>query len=246
MSNRLGRWLILAGVLLLLGALWNKNVLPEPQSLSAPLLDEPAQLAVSRAAMPVSVGGIDYSVQPLYKYDLYGLVVSTHDANTWWDYLHKEWNDKLNVIDLCVVWGENVRTGAYRGIRFSSGQFTCNYETSSSEAWAAFDTSAISNNHLLSDDPRLARAMRQVRIGDQIHFSGYLAEYSHNHGFPFKRGTSTVRTDSGNGACESVYVEDFEVLQRGGGPWFKVQWIGLGLIVLGLLVWFFLPMRMDR
>jgi hypothetical protein len=221
-------------------------VLPEPQTLSAELLDEPVQRAVSRAPMPVSVGGIDYSVQPLYAYDLYGMVVSKHDATTWWDYLHKEWNDKLNVIDLCVVWGENVRSGAYRSINFSSGQFTCNYETSSNEAWAAFDTEAISNNHLLSDDPGLARAMREVRIGDQIHFSGYLAEYSHNHGFAFKRGTSTVRTDSGNGACETVYVEDFEVLRRGGGSWLKVQWAGIGMMVLGLLAWFLLPMRMDR
>jgi hypothetical protein len=196
--------------------------------------------------MPVAVGGIDYRVQPLYKYDIYGLVVSKHDANTWWDYLHKEWNDKLNVIDLCVVWGENVRDGAYRGISFSSGQFTCNYETSSSEAWAAFDTSAISNNHLLAADPLLARTMRDTRIGDQIHVRGYLAEYSHNHGFPFKRGTSTVRTDSGNGACETVYVEDFEVLSRGGGFWPKAQWLGVGLMVLGLLAWFFLPMRLDQ
>jgi hypothetical protein len=246
MNNRVGKWIIFGGLLLLLPALWLKNVLPEPQTLQTELLDEPGQVAVSRPPIRVTAGGIDYSVQPLYKYDLYGMVVSKHDANTWWDYLHKAWNDKLNVIDLCVVWGENVRTGAYRGISFSSGQFTCNYETSSNEAWAAFDTSAISNNHLLSADPGLARTMRGVRLGDPIHFSGYLAEYSHNHGFPFKRGTSTVRTDSGNGACETVYVENFEVLRRGGGPWPNVQWIGAGLMALGLLAWFFLPMRMDR
>lgn len=209
MNHRLGKWLLLAGLLLWFAALWQKGVLPEPSSLSAQLLDEPGQIAVTRTPMAISVGGIDYSVQPLYSYDLYGMVVSTHDADTWWDFLHKEWNDRLNVIDLCVVWGENARTGAYRDISFSSGQFTCNYQTSSSEAWAAFDTNAISNNHLLSDDPALARAMRKVRVGDQVHFRGYLSEYSRNHGFAFKRGTSTVRTDSGNGACETVYVQDF-------------------------------------
>ena len=246
MNSSLGKWLIFGGLILLLSALWMKNVLPEPTLLHAELLDEPGQVAVSRQPIPVTVGGVDYSIQPLYKYDLYGLVVSKHDANTWWDYLHKEWNDKLNVIDLCVVWGQNVRDGAYRGISFSSGQFTCNYETSSSEAWAAFDTGAISNNHLLAADPVLARTMRDTRVGDQIHFTGYLAEYSHNHGFPFKRGTSTVRSDSGNGACETVYVEDFEVLGRGGGFWPKALWLGVGLMVLGLLAWFFLPMRMDQ
>lgn len=246
MNNRFGKWLIYAGLLLLLGALWMKNELPEPQALQAELLEEPAQTTVSRQPIAVTVGGIDYSVQPLHKYDLYGMVVSIHDANTWWDYLHKEWNDKLNVTDLCVVWGENVRSGAYQEISFSSGQFTCNYKTSSDEAWAAFDTSAISNNHLLAADPALAGKMRDIRIGDQIHLRGYLAEYSHNHGFAFKRGTSTVRTDSGNGACETVYVEDFEVLRRGGGPWHSLQWTGVALLILGLLAWFLLPMRMDR
>ncbi len=124
-----------------------------------------------------------------------------------------------------------MKSGAYREIDFSSGQFTCNFKTSSSEAWASFNTSAISNNHLLT--------------GDQIHFTGHLAEYSHNHGFPFKRGTSTVRTDSGNGACETVYIDSFEVLQRGGAPWYALQWVGAGLLLLGLIEWFSLQTRPE-
>ena len=245
MDNRLGKWLILCGAILLACALWKKSDLPEPPALRAELLEEPVQVAVSRDPIKATVGGTNYVIQPLYKYDLHGMVVSKHDADTWWDFLHKEWNDKLNITDLCVVWGNNARSGAYRDISFSSGQFTCNFQTSSNEAWAAFDTSAISNNHLLSNDPGLARKMRDVRIGDQIHFSGYLAEYSHNQGAPFKRGTSTVRTDSGNGACETVYVDSFDVLRRGGGKWYVLQRIGIGLLLLGLIAWFFLPVRLN-
>lgn len=245
MDNRLGKWLLIFGLVLWLGALWKTGELPMTQAVQAELLDEPVQIEVSRPPIEVAVGGIDYQVKPLYKYELYGMVVSKHNADTWWDFLHKEWNDKLNVTDLCVVWGNNVRSGAYREIAFSSGQFTCNYQTSSSEAWAAFDTSAISNNHLLSADPAVARRMSDVRIGDQIHFSGYLAEYSHNHGFPFKRGTSSVRTDTGNGACETVFVERFEVLRRGGDKWPAVQWAGIALMVLGVLAWLSLPVRLK-
>lgn len=163
------------GMTLLACALWKKTELPESSALQAELLNEPAQMAISRPPKKVTVGEMDYTVQPLYTYDLYGMVVSKHNADTWWDFLHREWNDRLNITDLCVVWGSNMRSGAYRDINFSSGQFSCNFQTSSSEAWAAFDTTAISNNHLLSNDPGLARKMRDVRIGDQIHFSGYLA-----------------------------------------------------------------------
>ena len=245
MDNRLGKWLLIFGSILWLVALWKTSELPMAQAVQAELLDEPVQVEISRAPIEVAVGGIDYQVKPLYKYDLYGMVVSKHNADTWWDFLHKEWNDQLNITDLCVVWGNNVKSGAYREIDFSSGQFTCNFETSSSEAWASFNTSAISNNHLLTGDPALASQMRKVRIGDQIHFTGHLAEYSHNHGFPFKRGTSTVRTDSGNGACETVYIDSFEVLQRGGAPWYALQWIGAGLLLLGLIGWFSLPTRPE-
>lgn len=245
MNNHLGKWLMLAGLILLLTALWKKTDLPEPATLQAELLEEPVQRPVDKAPQQVTVGEITYGVRPLYKYELYGMVVSKHNADTWWDFLHKEWNDQLNITDLCVVWGNNVRSGAYRGIDFSSGQFTCNFKTSSRETWETFDTSTISNNHLLTADPALARKMRDVRIGDQIHFSGHLAEYSHNHGFPFKRGTSTVRTDSGNGACETVYVDRFEVLRRGGGSWYTLQWVGAGLLLLGLIGWFTLPMRPE-
>lgn len=245
MDNRIGKWMLIFGLTLFLGALWKKSELPMPQTLQAELLEEPVQVEVSRQPIQVAVGEIDYQIKPLYKYDLHGMVVSKHNADTWWDFLHKEWNDKLNITDLCVVWSNNVRSGSYREIDFSSGQFTCNYQTSSSEAWAAFDTTAISNNHMLSADPAVARKMRDVRIGDQIHFSGYLSEYSHNHGFPFKRGTSTVRTDSGNGACETVFIENFEVLRRSGGKWPTVQWVGIALMALGVLAWLSLPVRLN-
>jgi len=235
--------MLIAGLILLAVSLWRKDILPEHQGLREELLLEPAQVKTQQAALETTVGGIKYKIQPLYTYELYGLVVSKHDTGTWWDYIHKAWNDNLNITDLCVVWGRNVRTGAYRDISFSSGQFTCNFSTSSDAAFAAFDQTAISNNHMITDDARLARKLRDVKLGDQIRFRGYLAEYSHDHGYPFKRGTSTVRTDGGNGACETVYLEDFEVLRRGGGPWHWLVTLAQILLAASVIGWFVLPAR---
>lgn len=246
MSRNLVKWLLIASLLLLIVALWRSNALPPPAELRPALLDEPVQEQIQQTAFDVTSNQITYKVQPLYQYDLVGLVVSKHDADTWWDYLHREWNDHLNIVDLCVVWGNNARSGTYADIDFSSGQFTCNFSTKSSEAYAAFDQSAISNNHLLSDDPRIAKAMLAARVGDQIHFRGRLAEYSHNHGFPFKRGTSTVRTDSGNGACETVLVESFEILKAGGKPWRALVWIASLMLLFGAIAWFVLPARCEN
>ena len=243
--SHLGKFLMLSGLVLVLVALWKANVLPPPNLLRAELLDDPRQMAVDRPAFSARAGGIDYSVQPLYRYDLYGLIVSRHDSDTWWDYIHKEWNDNLNVADLCVVFGENARSGAYRDINFSSGQFVCNFQTSSSEAYAAFDPSAISNNHLLTTDATIAKRIRNARVGDQIHFTGYFAEYSHNVGPGFRRGTSTVRTDSGNGACETVFLESFEIVALDSGPWPTLIKVAIGMIIAGLLLWFAAPVRFN-
>lgn len=241
MGRLLVRGLVLGGLLLLATSMFFRESLPPPTQLHPDVLAEPEQIPVRRPAFETVVKGIAYSVQPLYSYDISGLVVSRHDSDTFWDHIHRDWNDKLNVVDLCVVWGSNVQTGAYLPVEFSSGQFTCNLRIRSQEAYDAFDLTKISNNHLLTDSKRLAKQLRDVRIGDQVRFRGYLAEYSHNHGFPFKRGTSTVRTDTGDGACETIYVEDFEQLRPGGGPWRVLFWVALGLVGLGLLLWVTLP-----
>lgn len=243
MSYQAMKLLILAGLVLLFTSLWQRESLPDHHQLGPQILTPPEQTAIHAPPFDVRVGDVTYTVRPLFRYELYGLVVSRHDSDTWWDYIHREWNDKLNIADLCVVWGPNAASGAYEKIKFSSGQFVCNFSTSSSEAFAAFDQTAISNNHLLSDNPEIARKLKGARVGDQVHFKGYLAEYSHNHGGVFKRGTSTVRTDTGNGACETVYLEEFSVLARNAVIWRGLAWVAMAMILAGLVLWWVLPHR---
>jgi len=45
-----------------------------------------------------------------------------------------------------------------------------------------------------------------------VRLKGYLARYSHGGGF--ERGTSTTRNDTGNGACETIYIEDVQITAR--------------------------------
>ena len=245
MSKKFIKYFLILDLLLLLTSIWRSDLLPPATDLDPILFNEPVQTQVTQAPFTTKSNNINYSIQPLYEYDLVGLVVSKHDANTWWDYIHKEWNDNLNIVDLCVVWGNNVRNNVYQEIDFSSGQFTCNFSTHSSEAFAAFDQSAISNNHLLTDKASVAKKMRTVRVGDQIHFRGHLVEYSHNQGFAFKRGTSTVRTDTGNGACETVFIDHFEIIKSGGKPWRMLVWLATVLLLIGVIVWFSGPVRFN-
>jgi hypothetical protein len=242
-SHGTARLLILGGLLLLLASLWRRDLLPPPEALQAAVREEPLQQPTALAPFETTAGGITYTIKPVFSYDISGLVVSRHDTSAWWDWIHAAWDDHLNVADLCVVFGDNARTGAYLGIRFRSGQFVCEASTDSAQAWQAFSMAALSNNHLLTDRPAAARLLRELRPGDQVRIRGELAEYGHHHGQPFWRGTSVTRTDTGNGACETIWVRDVQVLARGGGAWRMLFPVGGGAMLAGVALWLLLPIR---
>lgn len=235
--------LLLVSLLAMAASLWLRDRLPERGRLLESLMQEPEQHDTAEPPFRTAVGGIEYTVKPLYRYRLRGLVVSRHHADAWWDIVHRDWGDKLNIIDLCVIWGPNLRNDAFREIRFWSEVFTCNAGTESDEAWRQFEPDALSNNHLLTADPRIARALRSARVGDQIEIEGWLSEYSHQHGRDFRRGTSTVRTDRGDGACETIYVTSARLLREANRPWRLLFPLSVGGVALALLLWFRLPFR---
>jgi hypothetical protein len=234
---------------LLLAAIsfFKKDSLPPASGLRPELQEEPKQIAVMRAPVETTVNGVKYAIQPNFSYDLYGLVVSLHESDAWWDYAHREWGDHINLADLCVVWGDNVRSEAYRAISFSNTQWECHYSTGSNEAWKAFSESAVSNNHIVTDSPAIARELRKVRVGDQVRFRGYLADYTiYKNGAPAgTRVSSTTRTDTGAGACEVVYVEGFDILSSPNRLWRLLFKIGLFVFLGSLVAWVFLPLRVT-
>lgn len=242
---RLGTVLMAGGTALLAASLLLRHALPGPAELRSELRYEPVQIPIQTAPFQTMVGGVTYTVKPVAEYEIWGLVVSNHDTGTWWNWIHKASNDHLNVVDLCVVFAENVSSSGYVGLDYSSGQFVCYVQTRSSEKWHRFSMRALANNHLLADRPSLVAKLRDVRIGDQVRIRGWLAEYAHNHGFAFTRGTSVTRDDTGNGACETIYVQDVEVLRAGGGPWRWMVWVAAAMIVVGLIVWLRAPFKVQ-
>jgi hypothetical protein len=194
------------------------------------------------AGFQAVAAGVNYTIKPLFDYRIQGVVVSRHDTAAWWDLVHrKDWNDHLNVADLCIVWGTNATGGIYRQLRYWSGTWTCSAATNSDAVWQRFDEDGLSNNHLLTNDPSTARLLRSVRPGDQVEITGRLSEYSHNDGLAFKRGSSIRRDDRGDGACETIWVDTARVLREANRGWrlaLTLSWVGLALSVVW---WFFLP-----
>ena len=77
--------------------------------------------------------------------------------------------------------------------------------------------------------------------GDQIRVRGYLAGYTSAGGS--RRGTSTTRTDTGDGACETIYVEHFNIVEAATSYWRISMWASLALLLTGLVIHFRRPYR---
>lgn len=203
-----------------------------------PLVDyEPVQEKITTELVNIPWKGKDYTANHLYEYDLYGLVVSLRHHTG-----RKLKNDAINVSDICVVWGDTANSEALSRASFWNGKFTCVVKFNNSDT-AALDWNKLSNNHLISNDAYLRERIQEVKVGDQIHIKGWLAQYG--IGDKVLRGTSTTRTDKGNGACETIHVTDFYILKPYFDIWLWVKYIALALLIVSVLLLPRFPKALD-
>ena len=231
---------ILVGFIGLLVSFWNRNDLPRNVEFQPEVLAEPRQTATKARPFDAEFNGVDYLVEPEYEYDLAGMVVSFrhHDGNS---RMHFRANDHLNMLDVCVVWGDSATSRLLHKLKFWNGIFTCNVKTRDQVAWDAFSMYQLSNNHLISDDTYIRDKVKHIRVGDQIRVRGYLASYSNENGG--KRGTSTTRMDTGDGACETLFVEKFDIIGPSTSFWRISMRVSLAILAIGLFVHFKRPYR---
>jgi len=186
-----------------------------PEVLAEPLQSSPAQTE----PIVFRKNGYSYTVTPLYDYDISGLVVSSLKYDSWYSLSR---TDSVFLVDLCVIWGGNVRDRAYAqpSLRFSQDYRFCLWTASGR---VTFSDKEISNNHLVIEDDRLEKLAKSVSAGDQVRIKGKLARVEARalgETGSYERqnlvwNSSTTRDDTGAGACEVIYVESLEILKKG-------------------------------
>ncbi len=231
---------IVASFVSLVVSFWNRDELPRNIDYIPEILNEPLQTATRQADFGAHYNGVEYQIEPAYEYDLYGMIVSYRHHGTD-SRIHMQANDHLNMLDVCVVWGDNTMSRLLNKIDFWNGIFTCVVQTRDQEAWNSFDMYQLSNNHLISDNDAIRDQVSGIQIGDQIRVRGYLASYSSDQGGV--RGTSTTRLDTGDGACETIFVRQFEIIEAATSYWRISMWLSLLLLCLSLIVYFKRPYR---
>jgi len=70
-----------------------------------------------------------------------------------------------------------------------------------------------SNMHMIPASKDIERSLKKVRVGDIVLLRGYLVDVDHDSGWYWR--SSMTRTDTGDGACELVFVESLSVENPG-------------------------------
>jgi len=242
------RYLAISLAVCVIGALYlsfREVALPETSRIDRTLTEgEPLQEPSDRPAFTALIEGYTYTLVPRATYAISGLVVSQHRGDALFNLDHK--TDPGNIRDVCVVWGESITNGSYRKVKFWSGEFTCSFSWSG-DLTPAFKPETASNNHLLPADPSIAEQIGAIHVGDQLRMTGLLVDYTVTQGGReiFTRRTSLTRGDTGNGACEILYVTGLSVVARGNhlrADAGRYAWYAslAALVALGV-VWFVRP-----
>lgn len=173
---------------------------------------EPVQGDASGGTKMTAAG---YSVEVTYlaSYDIEGLVVHRKK------YGGSGIGASLAPVDLALAWGSVAANN--NNINFhwkQSGRWVY---------WRVYDISDLapvggeadvdrqsSNNHIVPANETIRTKVKKVRRGDHIRIKGYLVDIHAEKpdGSYFNWGSSTSRDDTGDGACELIYVTDIEWL----------------------------------
>jgi hypothetical protein len=248
--ERYSRIIFISSAIIWAVSAWFKDSLPPPSFYNQSLLQTPIQVKSEQKPFSIQAGNEKYEINPIYSYELNGVVVTYSNAsgftNIWH---HKRWKDFINLRDLCVIWGQNVSTGVYRKLHFSSDSWTCWVDWPDKETGIVFHGDQLSNNHLLTHNPWLQNKLMEAEPGDQIRLVGHLVEYG-NRANSFRRGTSTTRTDTGQGACETVYLSNFIIVKKANPGWrfiYKLaKWMTLMSFIAVILLMFIAPYEKYR
>ncbi|MDX9731337.1 MAG: hypothetical protein RBT63_06160 [Bdellovibrionales bacterium] len=236
---------VLIGGALFFSGRYGMNRMPIAENLTNRLAKEPIQVPIQSgvqtgdpAPIRLTFRDKNYELIPRAEYSLEGLIVSQHRSDSAFDLMHKRTGDFLNIQDICTVWGRTLSSGLYRDIKFWSGDWTCNFQASA-ENFAAIKFDEIANNHILAKDETIRKTLEGLEKGDEIRIRGKLVDYQ-IEGLGLRK-TSLVRNDTGNGACEILYVEAVEVLKSHQRAWRHVRdagyWLALAAItwIVGLM-----------
>ena len=163
-------------------------------------LAEPLQVDVGDAPMVAFEG---HTLQPLAGFAIQARVLGREDYRF-------DRNAGLSPTDLALGWQRMADPAFYKQLDISQGGRWYRYRWGPDGPPLPLEEiiRSSANMHLVPANPSVARAIDRVREDQTVRLKGWLVEIRGDDGWQWR--SSLTREDSGDGACELIYVCEFE------------------------------------
>ncbi len=174
---------------------------PEPSITHAPGIlcpDEPVQENLEEAE---SFRHEDFTITPLAAYEIRALVLS-----------RKEYSDKaaeISPLDLALGWGAMSNQAVIDNLDISQTNRFYLWKTKRLPISVSEISVSSANVHVIPADEDIENLLDGIVRGSVVTMSGCLVQVARSDGFRWR--SSLRRDDTGNGACEILYVENLSV-----------------------------------
>ncbi len=147
----------------------------------------------------------DYEILPLAIFDITARVLSTE---RYW--LDKE--AKLAPVDLALGWGPMSDEKVLDELKISQRNRWLHWSSKKLPISQKEIMHNAANMHLIPANDEIYSKIKDTKAGNLVHFKGFLIKITDEDGWWWQ--SSLSRTDTGDGACEIVYVDEFEIIEK--------------------------------
>jgi len=193
------RWIFIA--LLALGAwhFWTTREVVQPAGIL--VAAAPAQLQIGEVRPRLSKAG--YRITALQRFSLAARVLGAERYRF-------DRGAELAPVDLALGWGPMSDTAVLEQIDISQSNRFYLWRVAQLPIPRHDIEANSANMHMIPADTIIEDTLKGVRVGQVVRISGYLVEVAGADGWRWR--SSLTRDDTGNGACELVWVESLQVL----------------------------------
>jgi hypothetical protein len=143
-----------------------------------------------------------YKITPLDSFEIEARVLAAEHYS-----LGREAD--LSPVDLALGWGKMSDEAILSKINISQSNRFYYWHVDEFPIPRREIETQSANMHMIPADAEIEKSLKSIRPGQVVKLSGYLVEANASDGWHWK--SSLTREDTGNGACELVYVKSVMV-----------------------------------
>ncbi len=143
-----------------------------------------------------------YTIQPLQSFEIKARVLSA-------EHYTFDREADLAPVDLALGWGVMSDDSVLKDIQISQSNRFYYWRVDAFPVSRELIETSSANMHMIPADSQIEKMLKSIKAGQLVTISGYLVEAKSVDGWHWK--SSLTRKDTGNGACELVYVKAISI-----------------------------------